>query len=711
MKPINTLKKSVLLFFVLPAMATAVALVCFGQTAQAVQTVPYKMNFQGRLTDITGTPKADGTYNIRFRIYNAANTAVWTEDHLVSASAGVALVNGLFTVQLGSVTPLDPALFNTATANQNGMTLEVELPTPATATNTSPSWTEGAMTPRSPIATSAYAFNSDTLDGLDSSVLARKDTTNTFSTSNTFNGTSLFSVNDSSAVGIQNTSGTKAFTADTSNMVVQVGSSTADASSVVFVLDTKNTAGDPTGVQQVAGSMYYNSNSGKFRCYQGAAWTDCITTPSGGTTLQDTYNASSSPATITTTAGKGVNIMAGAVPTADLFVVDNTANPTVTPGVNAINVKYAGGAVGGEGSGLRVDYTPGSTSGGTWSGLRIVANATGAVSGVESYGIKIEGPSSPGTGSEVGLRVASGFDIGVDVASGGLQLSGMNDPASPAVGDLRVYAKSNAGRTMLKMKGGNGIDVALQPFLGANRVALYQPTFGSTSITTSTTLGTTIGLNHFTSGTTASTTATVNESAAGAGSLFLSMKRTEIGTSTNPNTVGDLRLATLQFMRGSTIGSINTGGFYAVGRFGVSTYQAGARTFAGMAGTASALGNAEITTFTNILGFGCNTADTSFSFIHNDSSGTATKIALGANYPCNTSDADMYEYRIFVAPAGTTVYYSLARLNTTDFIEGSVTTDMPAVGQFLTPHFYIGNNTTAARAELDIASMYVETDN
>ena len=397
-----------LLFFVLPALATAVALVCYGQTAQAVQTVPYKMNFQGRLTDTTGTPKADGTYNIRFRIYNAANTAVWTEDHLVSASAGVALVNGLFTVQLGSVTPLDPALFNTATANQNGMTLEVELPTPATATNTSPSWTEGAMTPRSPIATSAYAFNSDTLDGLDSSVLARKDTTNTFSTSNTFNGMSLFSVNDPSAVGIQNTSGTKAFTADTSNMVVQVGSSTADASSVVFALDTKNTAGDPTGAQQVAGSMYYNSNSGKFRCYQGVAWTDCITTPSGGTTLQDTYNASSSPATITTTAGKGVNIMAGAVPTADLFVVDNTANPTVTPGVNAINVKYAGGAVGGEGSGLRVDYTPGSTSGGTWSGVRVVANATGPASGVTAYGIKLEGPTSQGAGTEEGMYIGTG---------------------------------------------------------------------------------------------------------------------------------------------------------------------------------------------------------------------------------------------------------------------------------------------------------------
>lgn len=681
----------------LPAISFAVACFAFSAPAHATQTVPYKINFQGRVTNTSGTVLPNGTYNMKFRIYNASSggTLQWNEDRLVAATQGVVVTNGLFSVQLGDIAnTLTPALFTTP-----DLYLEVELPTIATATSSSPSWTEGAMS-RSKFGSATYAFNSDTIDGIDGASLAQ------LSTANSFTNTNLITTSNANAF-LVNSGSSNIFKVDTTG-TGQVVVGTTDATGTVLVLDTKNdNATDPTGT---AGAMYYNSTAGRFRCYQAGAWADCIT-PVGGATLQTAYNGSGTPATITTTAAKGITITAGAAPTADMFTISNVGQGVTTAGVNGLAVNYAGGAAAVEGSGIRIDSTPGTTSGGTWSGLRIVANATGPVSGVTSYGIKLEGPSSPGSGTEVGLRVASGFDIGVDVASGGLQLSGMNDPASPAVGDLRVYAKSNAGRTMLKMKGGNGIDVALQPFLGANRVALYQPTFGSTSITTSTTLGTTIALNHFTSGTTASTNATVNESAAGAGSLFLSMKRTEIGTSTNASTVGDLRLATLQFMRGSTIGSVNTGGFYAVGRFGVSTYQSGARTFAGMAGTASALGNAEITTFTNILGFGCNTADTSFSFIHNDSSGTATKIALGANYPCNTSDADMYEYRIFVAPAGTTVYYSLARLNTTDFIEGSVTTDMPAVGQFLTPHFYIGNNTTAARAELDIASMYVETDN
>ena len=662
----------------------------FSTSVYAAQTVPYKINFQGRLTNVSGTVLT-GTYDMQFKLYTAVTggTLVWTETRTSGNGNAVTVTNGLFNVLIGEGTAVPGSSATLQAGITANTTLYMEVMVGAET-----------LTPRSQFGSSAYSINSDMVDGIDGASLAQ------LSTANSFTNTNLITTSNANAF-VVNSGSSNLFKVDTTG-TGQVVVGTSDANGTVLVLDTKNdNATDPTGT---AGAMYYNSTAGKFRCYQAGAWADCITA-AGGATLQTAYNASGTPATITTTAAKGITIAAGAAPTADMFTISNVGQGVTTAGVNALAVNYAGGAAAVEGSGIRIDSTPGTTSGGTWSGLRIVANATGPVSGVTSYGIKLEGPSSPGSGTEVGLRVASGFDIGVDVASGGLQLSGMNDPASPAVGNLRVYAKSNAGRTMLKMKGGNGIDVALQPFLGANRVALYQPTFGSTSITTSTTLGTTIGLNHFTSGTTASTTATVNESAAGAGSLFLSMKRTEIGTSTAASTVGDLRLATLQFMRGSTIGSINTGGFYAVGRFGVSTYQSGARTFAGMAGTASALGNAEITTFTNILGFGCNTADTSFSFIHNDSSGTATKIALGANYPCNTSDADMYEYRIFVAPAGTTVYYSLARLNTTDFIEGSVTTDMPAVGQFLTPHFYIGNNATAARAELDIASMYVETDN
>jgi hypothetical protein len=78
---------------------------------------------------------------------------------------------------------------------------------------------------------------------------------------------------DSAALDIRNVGGTSYFSVDTSTGQVQVGSSTADAVGVLFVLDTKNTAGDPTGTD---GSIYYNSNTGKFRCYEDSTWKDCI---------------------------------------------------------------------------------------------------------------------------------------------------------------------------------------------------------------------------------------------------------------------------------------------------------------------------------------------------------------------------------------------------------------------------------------------------
>ncbi len=99
------------------------------------------------------------------------------------------------------------------------------------------------------------------------------------------NGSAVFTVansgalqiqsTDASALDIRNTGGTSFFSVDTSTGTVRVGPSTADATGVLFVLDTKNNTGDPTGI---AGGQYYNSADGKFRCYENSVWKDCIST-------------------------------------------------------------------------------------------------------------------------------------------------------------------------------------------------------------------------------------------------------------------------------------------------------------------------------------------------------------------------------------------------------------------------------------------------
>ncbi|MET1033475.1 MAG: hypothetical protein ABWX94_03170, partial [Candidatus Saccharimonadales bacterium] len=88
-------------------------------------------------------------------------------------------------------------------------------------------------------------------------------------------GASTFktSTNTATAFRVLNASDVPNFVVDTTNSRVYIGNPTADATGALLVLDTKNTSGDPTGVN---GGMYYNSNAQRFRCYEDSGWTDCV---------------------------------------------------------------------------------------------------------------------------------------------------------------------------------------------------------------------------------------------------------------------------------------------------------------------------------------------------------------------------------------------------------------------------------------------------
>jgi hypothetical protein len=81
------------------------------------------------------------------------------------------------------------------------------------------------------------------------------------------------SVDSVAAFRVMNASTVPLFQIDTTNSRAYIGNPTADATGALLVLDTKNTAGDPTGAN---GGMYYNSNDDKFRCYEGGVWLNCI---------------------------------------------------------------------------------------------------------------------------------------------------------------------------------------------------------------------------------------------------------------------------------------------------------------------------------------------------------------------------------------------------------------------------------------------------
>ncbi len=681
------MRKALMVLFTLPAFAAAVAFFAFSTPVFAAQSIPYKMNFQGRLTDVNGNPMASGNYNMKFRIFDAASagTQLWAEQRANSATTGVKVTSGgLFSVQLGDVVGLPVGMFN----NSNKIYFEIELPTPATATCTTAAceaYSEGPMTPRNPLGASAYAFNSDTLDGLDSSAFAQTGSNTSF--------TGTLGVNVASGAAFTvGSSGSNIFTVDTTNSLVKIGA--ADTTAQVLVLDS-NTSDPGAGALSTNGGMYYNSTSNKFRCYQGGSWGDCGAT--SATTLQMAYDNSTSPATITTTAAKGVRVLAGATPTSSLFTIDNSANPTVTANANGLAVNYAGGAAAVEGSGVRVDFTPGGTSGGTWNGVRIVANPTGPAAGVRANGLKLDGPTTLGAGTEVAVAVGTGWDIGMDIQSGGLQLAAQNDPAAPAAGNLRIYAKDIAGRVMPKWIGPSGVDTPMQASLGFNRVSMIMPAGGTTLTTFVGGFGTT-----FTNtGTAANPTPTTT-------SHLSSIRRATFSSGATAGTVASHRQSVQQVWRGNAAGR---GGFFYTIRFGTSALVAGNRGFVGLSDVITAPTNVDPLTSTagNKVGVGFNTNTGNWQLIANVAAAAPTVTDLGATLPLNTTD--IYELALFSAPNGTSIGYRLKNITTNASVSGSLASNIPANTIFLAPHFWITNNTTAAAAILNFSGWYLESDN
>lgn len=212
------------------ALSCLVGVLFFSSAAKAVQTVPYKVNFQGALSNASGVPLADGQYNMTFRLYTAATggSQVWSE--VRQTTNRVTVADGMFSVQLGDVSALSPSLFTS-----QPLYFEVELPTPATATceaSDCASYSEGPMSPRQSLGASPYAVNADLLDGYDATDFVIGSQTNIFTGANLFKNTA----NSSDAFSVRAADDLSLFKVDTSNDIVTIGSTTRQTESSTFGL-------------------------------------------------------------------------------------------------------------------------------------------------------------------------------------------------------------------------------------------------------------------------------------------------------------------------------------------------------------------------------------------------------------------------------------------------------------------------------------------
>ena len=146
---LGTIKKEVVMKRFRMAMVIVIGIACFAALVYA--DVPRVINYQGRFTDSDDNPLS-GNYLVTFRFYDIASggDTLWEEGHILT------MQNGVFNALLGSIKPLELD-FN------KDLWLGVEVAS------------DGEMTPRIKLTSSAYAMNAESIDMLDSSQLLRND--------------------------------------------------------------------------------------------------------------------------------------------------------------------------------------------------------------------------------------------------------------------------------------------------------------------------------------------------------------------------------------------------------------------------------------------------------------------------------------------------------------------------------------------------------
>lgn len=143
-------------FCVVVALLCAVSgLVVPARTRAAASPV---ISYQGKLLDSTGAPVSDGSYSVKFTIYDAASagSALWTAGGNTAnpAAVSVTVTNGLFSVLLGDINQGFNTFDSDFDWNQASLYLGVTV------------GSDAEMTPRKRIASVPQAYTSDRLQGM-----------------------------------------------------------------------------------------------------------------------------------------------------------------------------------------------------------------------------------------------------------------------------------------------------------------------------------------------------------------------------------------------------------------------------------------------------------------------------------------------------------------------------------------------------------------
>jgi hypothetical protein len=158
--------------------------------------------------------------------------------------------------------------------------------------------------------------------------------------------------------------------------------------------------------------------------------------------------------------------------------------------------------------------------------------------------------------------------------------------------------------------------------------------------------------------------------------------------------------------------------FSDVSAGGVQFFVPNARQFVGLTGTTTLIAISNTVTvqsLTDIIGMGSDTGDTNLQIFHNDASGLATKIDLGASFPANKTGAVAngisYQLELYAPFGATTVNYRVTNQFDGTQTQGTISTNLPASTTLLCPQVCRTSGSTAQNVAIDFVQLNCYTLN
>lgn len=268
-----------------------------------------------------------------------------------------------------------------------------------------------------------------------------------------------------------------------------------------------------------------------------------------------------------------------------------------------------------------------------------------------------------------------------------------SNPSPPGAGTMLLYDLPAGGRQLPRIIGPSGLDTSLQPALFGNGIILLAPNTTTTMFAMGTVAPTFVG--------------TLSTPALSANTLRESTRRSQLLSAATGGSASEARIAFASVWRGNGAG---LGGFFFRARFAYASNVATQRLLVGLTSATTAISvTIDPSTLTNCVFLGNDAGDSNLQIMHNDASGTCTKVDLGGTFVKNELNA-IYDITFFAAPNDNDIGYTITKLNTGDTASGTLASDLPAAATFLAPHIYLNNGGTASAVTIDIMRLYIETD-